>query len=263
MERRPSSRVGPDLLANQDIEVGLRTARRTEQAVGVIRASGDASARFEPLAMLLLRAEGVASPYIEGLRTPLTDVTAAEIGDTSNATAAWVADNFTAVRRALDGAGRGLTIEEIHEWHRRLMGPTGRLPDEMVGAFRTAQSWISGTSPRTGSFVPPPPERVGDLMVDLIGFVNAERVDPVTQAAVAHAQFETIHPYDEGNGRIGRILIDWILAPPHRNNGAAPRQRLDRTGPRRVPGRPDLVPPRRARPLGRLASPASSRQHLT
>jgi Fic family protein len=202
----------PDILSGQDFDVGTRTARRTEQAIAAVRASGAASTRFEPLALLLLRAEGVASSYIEGLRTPLAEVAAAEVGDTSSATAVWVADNLTAVRRALDGAGHDLSIEDIHEWHQSLMGSTGRLPEEMVGAFRTSQSWIGGTSPRSASFVLPPPERVNDLMVDLVGFVNAEWVDPVTQAAVAHAQFETIHPYGDGNGRIGRILIGWILA---------------------------------------------------
>ena len=210
----------PHLLASQDFAVGIGTARRTERAVGAVRASGGFSDRFEPLALLLLRAEGVASSYIEGLRTPLADVAAAEVGDTSNATVVWVADNLSAVGHALDGVGRNLTIEDIHEWHRRLMGPTGRLPEEMVGAFRTAQSWIGGTSPRSASFVPPPPERVEDLMVDLVSFVNAAWVDPVTQAAVAHAQFETIHPYGDGNGRIGRILIGWILA--HRTGISVP-----------------------------------------
>jgi len=210
----------PDLLASQDFEVGIRTARRTEQALAAVRASGAASARFEPLALLLLRAEEVASSYIEGLRTPLADVAAAELGDTSNPTAAWVADNLTAVRYGLGGAGHNIAIEDIHEWHRRLMGPKGRLPEQMIGAFRTVQSWIGGTSPRNASFVPPPPERVEDLMVDLVGFVNAECVDPVTQAAVAHAQFEIIHPYGDGNGRIGRILIGWIIA--HRTGITVP-----------------------------------------
>lgn len=210
----------PDALAGQDFEVGSRTARRTEQAIAAVRVSGGASARFEPLALLLLRAEGVASSYIEGLRTPLVDVAAAEVGDTSNAAAAWVADNLTAVRYALEGAGRNLTIEDIHEWHRRLMGPIGLLPEEMVGAFRTAQSWIGGTSPRNASFVPPPPELIEGLMEDLVGFVNAEWVDPITQAAIAHAQFEIIHPYGDGNGRIGRILIGWILT--HRTGITVP-----------------------------------------
>jgi Fic family protein len=131
-----------------------------------------------------------------------------------------VADNLTAVRYALDGAGRALDVEDIHERHRRLMGPTGRLPDEMVGAYRTAQSWIGGTSPRNAFFVPPPPKRVEELTIDLLQFVNAEGVDPITQAAVAHAQFETIHPYGDGNGRIGRILIGWILA--HRTGITTP-----------------------------------------
>jgi Fic family protein len=210
----------PRFLAGQDFDVGIRTARRTEQAVSAVRASGGACAHFEPLALLLLRAEGVASSYIEGLRTPLVDVAAAEVSGTSNGIAAWVADNLTAVREALEESGRDLTIKAVHEWHQHLMGPTNRLPEEMVGAFRTAQSWIGGTSPRSASFVPPPPERVEDLMVDLIGFVNDERVDPVTQAAVAHAQFETIHPYADGNGRVGRILIGWILA--HRTGVSVP-----------------------------------------
>jgi Fic family protein len=210
----------PHLLASQDFEVGIRTARHTEQAIATVRAGGAATARFEPLALLLLRAEGVASSYIEGLRTPFVDVAAAEVGDTSHPTARWVADNLAAVRQALDGAHRELAIEDVHEWHRRLMGPTVRLPEEMVGAFRTAQSWIGGTSPRDASFVPPPPGRVEHLMADLVAFVNADWVDPVTQAAVAHAQFETIHPYGDGNGRIGRILIGWILA--HRTGIAVP-----------------------------------------
>jgi len=210
----------PHFLTGQEFDVSVRTARRTEQAIAAVRTSGGASTRFEPLALLLLRAEGLASSYIEGLRTPLADVAAAEVGETSNATAVWVADNLTAVRYALDGAGHNLTVEGIHKWHRLLMGPTGRLPEEMVGAFRTSQSWIGGTSPRTASFVPPPPDRVEDLMIDLVGFVNAESVDPVTQAAVAHAQFETIHPYGDGNGRIWRILIGWILA--HRTSITVP-----------------------------------------
>jgi len=217
---RPVRAWVPDLLGGQNFEVGVRAARRTEQAGAAVRASDGATSGFEPLALLLLRTEGVASSYIEGLRTPLADVAAAEVGGAANTTAAWVADNLTAVRYALDGAGRDLAIDDFHAWHRRLMGSTGRLPPEMVGTFRTGQSWIGGTSPHSASFVPPPPDRVVDLMVDLVGFVNGESVDPITQAAVAHAQFETIHPYGDGNGRIGRILIGWILA--HRLRVAVP-----------------------------------------
>jgi Fic family protein len=202
----------PLLLASQKFEVGMHTARRTEQAIAAVRAGGVASALASPLAQLLLRVEAMASSSLEGLRTPLVEVAAAEVGAAPNASAGWVADNLAAVRQALNGADRNLAVEDIHEWHRRLMGPTGPSLEETDGAFRTAQSWIGGTSPRDASFVPPPPGRLDELMADLVAFVNAERVDPVTQAAVAHAQFETIHPYEDGNGRIGRILIGWILA---------------------------------------------------
>jgi Fic family protein len=201
----------PAPLAGHSFDVTTRTARRTEQAIAAVRAGGEYPARFEPVAMLLLRAEGVASSFIEGLRTPLVDVAAAEIGSTENATARWVADNLAAVVEALHAPGRDLRVEDLHQWHERLMGASP-LPAEMIGAFRTQQSWIGGTSPRDAVFVPPPPERVASLMDDLISFVNAEGTDPVTQAAVAHAQFEAIHPYGDGNGRLGRVLIGWILA---------------------------------------------------
>jgi Fic family protein len=162
--------------------------------------------------MLLLRTEGVASSYIEGLRTSLVDVAAAEIGGTGNETAKYVADNLAAVVDALGTSRRALMTGDVHDWHRRLMATGSHLGPEMIGAFRTAQSWIGGTSPRDAAFVPPPPELVPPLMEDLIEFINSDGIDPVTQAAVAHAQFETIHPYGDGNGRIGRILIGWILA---------------------------------------------------
>jgi Fic family protein len=202
----------PDLLANQVFEVGINAARRTEQAAAAVAGAGARTTRFEPLAMLLLRTEGVASSSIEGLRTPLEEVAAAEIGERANETATSISQNLAAVIDALDTSTRDLETGDLHDWHRRLMGTSGTLPPEMVGAFRQSQSWIGGTSPRDAAFVPPPAERVGVLMDDLVSFVNAEHLDPVTQAAVAHAQFETIHPYGDGNGRIGRMLIGWVLA---------------------------------------------------
>ncbi len=161
--------------------------------------------------MLLLRTEGIASSFIEGLRVSLVEVAAAEIGDSTNPTAKYIADNLAAVGEALGDTRRAVTIEDLHNWHRRLMRDSS-LPPEMVGAFRTRQSWIGGTSPRDAALVPPPPELVALLMADLIEFINNEEIDPVSQAAVAHAEFETIHPYVDGNGRIGRILIGWIMA---------------------------------------------------
>jgi Fic family protein len=92
------------------------------------------------------------------------------------------------------------------------MEQRGGLPRHLVGAYRAEQSWVGGTSPRDAAFVPPPPELVHGLMEDLVAFANDDSLDPVTQAAVLHAQFEIIHPFGDGNGRIGRVLLGWLLA---------------------------------------------------
>src|SRR5205823_4414635 len=102
------------------------------------------------------------------------------------------------------------SVDRLHDWHRRLMRHS-TLDASMIGAFREAQGWIGGTSPLDAAYVPPPPTHVPELMVDLVGFANGDAEDPVTQAAAVHAQFETIHPYGDGNGRLGRILVGWVL----------------------------------------------------
>ena len=76
----------------------------------------------------------------------------------------------------------------------------------MVGTFRPALGWVGGTSPFNAAYVPPPPSEIPRLADDLIAFANREPedLDPVSHAAVIHAQFEAIHPYGDGNGRLGR-----------------------------------------------------------
>jgi len=193
----------PRRLLDQDFVLGARAIRLTERALASVVTAGNRSERFGPLATLLLRSEGVASSFIEGLRSPLADVAAAEVGGTLSDAASYVADNLGAVVGALGSPRRQLTDSDLHLWHRRLM--------ESGGAYRTDQSWVGGTSPRDAAYVPPPPELVGELMEDLVASANDDALDPVTQAAVLHAQFESIHPYGDGNGRIGRILIGWVL----------------------------------------------------
>jgi Fic family protein len=99
----------------------------------------------------------------------------------------------------------------VHDWHRRLMRHSGLAP-ELVGAFRDRQGWIGGTSPQRAAYVPPPASEVAPLVDDLLRYVNRPAADAVAQAAIVHAQFETIHPYGDGNGRVGRLLVLWILA---------------------------------------------------
>jgi Fic family protein len=210
----------PAPLAGQSFELGARAVRLSERAAGAVVAAGTRPARFEPVAMLLLRSEGVASSFIEGIRTPLVDVAAAEVGSVLSDTASYVADNLAAVVEALRSSEGPLTHELLWDWHRRLMEEGGGLPPAMLGTYRAEQSWVGGSSPRDAALVPPPPELVPGLMDDLVAFANDDALDPVTQAAVLHAQFETIHPFGDGNGRIGRILIGWVLA--HRLGVALP-----------------------------------------
>ena len=210
----------PEPLEGQSFDLGPRAARLSERAAAAVVAAGNRPVRFEPIAMLLLRSEGVASSFIEGVRSTLVEVAAAEVGGARGDTANYVADNLGAVVDALGTAERPLRLEDLLLWHRRLMGARGGLPDALVGALRPEQSWIGGNTPLDAANVAPPPERVPALMADLVAFANASALDPVTQAAVLHAQFEAIHPFGDGNGRIGRVLIGWVLA--HRLGVALP-----------------------------------------
>ena len=202
----------PEPLAAQAFDVGPQAIRLTERAAAAAVAASHRTSVLGPLATLLLRSEGVASSSIEGLHAPVADVAAAEVGGANSDVAVHVADNLGAVVGAIAAPERALSQKDIMAWHRRLTGSGGALPPRMVGRYRTEQSWVGGTSPQDAAFVPPPAALVGDLMADLVSFANDTSLDPVTQAAVIHAQFESIHPFADGNGRIGRVLIGWVLA---------------------------------------------------
>jgi len=204
----------PDPIATDACALGVGVARRTERAAAAVRRADERlPGTWEPIARILLRTEGVASSNIEGLRAPIEAVAAAEVdGTAADATAASIADNLVVVTEAIRASHRTrLSVATLNRWHKRLMRHSD-LPSPMVGRFRDAQGWIGGASPVDAMYVPPPPDRVDELMADLITFANRSDVDPVTQAAVLHAQFETVHPYGDGNGRLGRVLISWLLA---------------------------------------------------
>ena len=131
----------------------------TEQAASAARRGSDAlPVQWEALARLLLRAEGVASSFLEGLTSPLAEVVAAELDPTVGETARWVADNLAAVSSAIEEAhDRPLTVEALHRWHRVLMRGARHLPGHLVGSWRDAQGWIGGTSPLDAALVPTPP----------------------------------------------------------------------------------------------------------
>lgn len=203
----------PTLLAERDLTLYAETVARAARAQAAVEHGAESMPEdFAALARLLLRAEGVASSFIEGVTAPVVDIVLAEAGDrTGPSSAAWVAANLAAVTEALEEAQAGqLTVESLCRWHRTLMkgSPT---PSRHVGVVRDEQGWMGGTSPLDAHLVTPPPGHMPDLLDDLVAYVNRTNIDPVTQAAIAHAQFELIHPFADGNGRVGRVLIAWIL----------------------------------------------------
>ena len=121
--------------------------------------------------------------------------------------------NIEAMRWAtetLAGATR-VDVDAICEIHRRLL--QGTRHEHIGGVIRTTQNWIGGSSynPCSAAFVPPPEKHVRALMEDLCDFINDDELPTVVHAGLVHAQFETIHPFHDGNGRVGRALIHLVL----------------------------------------------------
>lgn len=211
----------PDLLAGRrfvldgDVAADIADA---EAALVTLAAPAASLAGTEAVARLLLRAESIASSRIEGLevsgRRLLRAVAARQRGEApQDATASGVLGNVDAMvwgMEDVEPAG-SITLHALLEAHRRLLA--GPRPERHGSCIRTVQNWIGGSSfhPCSADFVPPPPELVPDLLDDLLAFCNDDSLPALAQAAIAHAQFETIHPFVDGNGRIGRVLIHLVL----------------------------------------------------
>ena len=212
----------PTLLAERDLALSPAALARAGAAQAAAELAAESLPEDHvPLARLLLRAEGLASSFVEGIAAPVLDVVLAEAagdaaaGDVAEdgpapGPAPWVAANLRAVDEALADVDAPLTVERLCGWHRTLMAGSP-LPARHVGVLRTEQGWIGGTSPLDAHLVTPPPEELPRLVDDLLAYVAREDAEPVVQAAVVHAQFEVIHPFADGNGRIGRVLVGWIL----------------------------------------------------
>jgi Fic family protein len=211
----------PDRLADRRFQLDgavAATVAEAEAAINRFDADSLALTNTEALARLLLRAESVASSKIEGLEVGARRLLRAEAEETlgvarSDVTAREVLGNIEAMSWAIDSISNDSTISPVLllEAHRRLL--TGTTLEAEAGRLRVEQNWIGGSdyNPCSAAFVPPPPEFVPDLIQDLCDFCNSDALPAVAQAAVAHAQFETIHPFIDGNGRTGRVLVHLIL----------------------------------------------------
>jgi len=230
-QRRPCNYEAyiPDRLVGRQITLdGSVAAEVAEAEAAIARLDTEAAALVgtEALARILLWAESVASSKIEGLeigaRRLLRAEAARRLGESvSDVTAAEVLGNIDAMAFAIESVKEGDAVSSglLLDIHRRLLAGS-QLAGE-GGRFRNVQNWIGGSdyNPCSAAFVPPPPESVGELMNDLLEFANDDSLPAVAQAAIAHAQFETIHPFIDGNGRTGRALIHVIL----RRRGLAQR----------------------------------------
>ncbi|HEY7105705.1 MAG TPA: Fic family protein [Acidimicrobiia bacterium] len=191
-----------------------RDAARAEGVLSAGAARHDP--RLEVAARLLLRAEGVASSRIEAIDAPADLVAVADLDRSVGGSAAEVADNLHALDAALAGDGP-LTIEDLWRWQ-SILTRSADLDERYKGAWRDRLGWVGGPTPRRAAYVATPHDRIQSLMADLVDYANRPSHEPVTAAALVHAQFETIHPFADGNGRIGRLLISWML---HRHLGLA------------------------------------------
>lgn len=166
------------------------------------------------LGTLLLRTESVASSKIERIDADVTEYSRALYGIRSNASAVSMAAATSALEtliHSVDGA-RPLELAAITRAHAVLMrdDPSER---HYAGKVRDVQNWIGGSdySPRGADYVPPPADQVAGYLEDLVTFTNRDDMSALVQAAVAHAQFESVHPFTDGNGCIGRALVNTIL----------------------------------------------------
>lgn len=201
------------LIADVDLDFSADATLAVAEATGAL---GSVPALpLGGLASVLYRSESSASSLIEGLGPGPRRILEAEMATDSeinDETALRVVANLGALRDAMETPVPAAT-GDILRWHRLLMEADRRLAPESIGAFRTVQNWIGGdvSGPRTAVFVPPKPEDVPGLIDDLIVFSARTDMTPVAHAAIAHAQFEVIHPFVDGNGRVGRMLLQQLL----------------------------------------------------
>lgn len=205
----------PPPIADEQVTLESMTVDAISAAAAAV-ARLDTESVFDITALggLLIRSESVASSKIERLRVSQRDLARALIGATpARSLAGRVAANVRALQRALDVAfDASITSATFAGIHRVLMLADDHLSAE-AGVYRTEQNWIGGSdfTPRDAMFVPPKPELVAGLVDDLARFTTRPDLPAVVQAGIAHAQFETIHPFVDGNGRTGRALVHLIL----------------------------------------------------
>jgi len=210
--------VPPPLPPNPPLEFGplLRLLSEADHAMGRLDGISTLLPDTSLFLYMYVRKEAVLSSQIEGTQSTLDDLLLFE----SEAEAGAPVDDIREVSNYVDALQHGLvrletlplSLRLIREMHQRLMAGA-RGMTKMPGEFRQSQNWIGGTRPGNAVFVPPPPHEVMPALSDLEIFIHdtEDQLPPLIKAGLMHVQFETIHPFLDGNGRLGRLLITLFL----------------------------------------------------
>ena len=215
----------PDRLASLAVHLTADLAGLIAEAErAVTQLNDEGGSALAPLARLLLRTESIASAKVEGMQIGVRELARAEArsesGITPGTSAVEILANIDAMTLAVDHAAdtEWFSEAEIVAIHKRLLEASPQ--QRIAGQIRATQNWIGGNdyTPCGADFIPPPPEMLDGLLTDLCASINDDTLPALVQAALVHAQFETMHPFDDGNGRTGRALVHVIL----RRRGVAP-----------------------------------------
>lgn len=200
----------PPLISAAPVALSAETVALTDDtSQELVRFDVEAGMMDAPFASILLRSESASSSEVENLTSSAKQVALAEIGQSKSPNAHLVVANFSAMTADIALSDQ-LDENSIIAMHNALLQDTA---PECTGHWRNEQVWIGGgsISPHAATFVPPHHTRVPGLMAGLVAFAGRTDVPVLIQVAIAHAQFETIHPVPDGNGRAGRALIQGML----------------------------------------------------
>ena len=209
----------PDTLPVENLDWQRLAGFTSKATLAVARFDGTLSGMVNAAVLLspITSREAVLSSRIEGTQASLVEVLQHEAGEVYGDEKQWDIKEVINYRRALLMAEKALeerpiSLQLIRELHAMLMENV-RGGDQTPGAFRTVQNWIGspGCSIEQARFVPPTPLVMQDAMENLAAYVASDDTDPLVQLAVLHAQFEIVHPFRDGNGRLGRMLIPLFL----------------------------------------------------
>lgn len=216
MTRRDRNWTGRDYkasivptIADRTPTISAEVLADVEEAAGaMVRLDTEMGAHLSPYTAVLLRSEAASSSQIEGITAGARAIAEAEATGHGSGNAELIVANTGAMTEALNVSG-ALDIARILAMHNALLAHGD---PEIAGRIREDAVWIgSGGTPHTAEFVPPVAERVESALADLASFMDRDDLPVLVLAAITHAQFETIHPFSDGNGRTGRALLHAVV----------------------------------------------------